>query len=174
MCSFLFSASRAHWGVIVRHTHERAPEPWRNHPASLWMGSSASIRKASEKFGGADPWIVLIQTTGIASQSQAALPTRLPVFVGEGRGGNKQRRRRHRKKKKRMSIHPITRKQLLSRLLLSCFPRYTETSRDWKGEHTEGLHTISSNSPLAKWPSSHAKCGSGARDEHNTGQRNSG
>lgn len=66
---------------------------------------------------------------------------------------------------KRMSIHLITGKQLpLCRLLLSCFSASTETPRDLKGEHTEGLHTISSNSPLAKWPPSHAKCGSAASE----------
>lgn len=27
MCSFLFSASRTHWGVMVRHTNEREPQP---------------------------------------------------------------------------------------------------------------------------------------------------
>lgn len=45
-----------------------------------------------------------------------------------------------------------------------------------KAEHTEGLHSIASNSPLAERPSSHAKCGSGAREEQSEKEkkRNSG
>lgn len=61
-------------------------------PCLTLQGGSASIQTASEKFGVADPWIVLIQTTGIASRVADDVPDSAPCVLlgrsGRGRGIN--------------------------------------------------------------------------------------
>lgn len=92
MCSFLFTASGMRWGMMVRHTHEKSASAGKSTtlPHFGWTVLHQFERRWRE-FGVIDPWTVLIQITGIAFQSHA-LPTWHPVFVGEGRGGNKQHR----------------------------------------------------------------------------------